>query len=248
MNEGPDAAEAGFGARMRDHLAEVGEENAAALHAVADLIVQRVVRDGGVLLVAGSGHSMIAVAEAFFRAGGLAAVKPVYSPQLLPLHGAAEATAAERRTGLAAEVLADTGYQESDVLFVFSTSGVNPYPVELARTARERGIPVVAFTSRACSAAAPRRAGGTLAEEADHVIDTLVRPGDASYPENAPVTGPLSSLANTYLWNLLLAAVHDRVKEAGLELPLWRSANMPGGDDANKRFFNRYSPRIPELD
>ncbi|GAB3484370.1 sugar isomerase domain-containing protein [Nocardiopsis coralliicola] len=238
----------GLGARMRGHLARVEEANAAAVGEVADLVVERVVQGGGVVLAAGSGHSLIAVAEAFFRAGGLAPVKPVYDPGLLPLHGAAEATAAERKSGLAARVLAETGYQESDILVVFSTSGVNPYPVELAREARERGIPVVAVTSRAASAAAPRRAGGTLAEEADIVIDTLVPPGDATYPEAAPVTAPVSSLANAYLWDLLLAAVYDRAQAAGAEPPLWRSANVTGGDEANKRLFSRYAPRIPELD
>lgn len=236
-----------FGARMRDRLEEVQRANAEVLEEVAALLVERAVRGDGMVLVAGSGHSMIAVAEAFFRAGGLAPVKPLYDPELLPLHGAAAATAAERRSGLADRVLESAGADGRDLLFVFSTSGVNPYPVELARGARGRGLPVVAFTSRACAAAAPRRAGGTLAEEAGLVVDTLVDPGDAAYPRADPVTAPLSSLVNSYLWNLLLASVHDRVSKEGLEPPLWRSANMPGGDEANKRFFSRYGPRVPEL-
>ncbi|MDA2808090.1 sugar isomerase domain-containing protein [Nocardiopsis suaedae] len=238
-----------FGARMRDRLEEVQRANADVLEEVAALVVERAVRGDGMVLVAGSGHSMIAVAEAFFRAGGLAPVKPLYHPDLLPLHGAAAATAAERRSGLADEVLDGAGADadRGDLLFVFSTSGVNPYPVELARGARGRGLPVVAFTSRACAAAAPRRAGGTLAEDAGLVVDTLVDPGDAAYPQADPVTAPLSSLANSYLWNLLLASVHDRVRKEDLEPPLWRSANMPGGDEANQRFFSRYGPRVPEL-
>ncbi|PSK91857.1 putative phosphosugar-binding protein [Murinocardiopsis flavida] len=237
-----------FGEVMRAQLARVQEHNTAAIGTVADLLLERVVRGGGVALVAGSGHSVAAIAEAFFRAGGLATVKPIYTPELFPLHGAATSTAVERRSGLAAEVLAKSGPDAGDVLFVYSTSGVNPYPVELAREARRLSIPVVAVTSPACSAVAPKRAGGTLAEEADHVIDTLIRPGDAGYPPEAPVTAPMSSLVNVYLWNLLLAELHARTEAAGLDLPLWRSANVEGGDDANAGLFARYRPRIPELE
>lgn len=233
---------------MRAQLARVQEHNATAIGAVAELLLERVVRGDGVALVAGSGHSVGAIAEAFFRAGGLATVKPLYSPELFPLHGAAASTAAERRSGLAAEILAKSDPAAGDVLFVYSTSGVNPYPVELAREARRLAIPVVAVTSRACSAVAPKRAGGTLAEEADHVLDTLIPPGDAGYPPQAPVTAPTSSLVNVYLWNLLLAELHGRAGSAGLDLPLWRSANIEGGDDANAGLFAHYRPRIPELE
>ncbi|GAA4925798.1 SIS domain-containing protein [Streptomonospora halophila] len=239
--------EADFGALMRDRLALVQERNAAALAEVADVLMERVVEGGGVVLAAGAGHSFNAVTEAFYRAGGLATVKPLHAPELLPVNGASSSTAAERKRGLAAEVLARAKPEAGDVLFVFSTSGVNFYPVELAREAADRRIPVVAVTSRECNAAAPPRAGSTLSEEADHVLDTCVLPGDVSYPPASPETGAVSSLANAFLWNLLLAELHSRAAAAGIRLPLWRSSNMPGGDEANAGLLERYQPRVPEL-
>ncbi|QBI53528.1 sugar isomerase domain-containing protein [Streptomonospora litoralis] len=239
--------EADFGALMRERLALVQERNAAALSEVADVLMERGVRGGGVVLAAGAGHSFNAVSEAFHRAGGLATVKPLHAPEVLPYNGASSSTAAERRPGLAAEVLTRAAPDAGDVLFVFSNSGINPYPVEMAREAADRRIPVVAVTSRACNAAAPPRAGSTLGDEADHVLDTLVEPGDVSYPPENPVTGPMSSLANAYLWNLLLAELHSRAAAAGLDLPLWRSSNVPGGDEANAGLLEHYRPRIPEL-
>ncbi|MFC4565565.1 sugar isomerase domain-containing protein [Nocardiopsis mangrovi] len=236
-----------FGQDMLRHLAHVEEHNEDALGGVADLLLDRLVRRTGLLLAAGAGHSMIGVGEAFYRAGGLAPVRPLFRPALLPLNGARASTAAERTSGLAARVLAETAPGPDDVVAVFSTSGVNPYPVELAREARRRGLPVVAVTSRACSAAAPRRAGGTLDAEADHVLDTLVRPGDAAYPPGEPVTAAMSTLANGFLWNLLLARLHRRAADAGLELPLWRSSNTADGDAANAALLHRYAGRIPEL-
>ncbi|PRX92170.1 sugar isomerase domain-containing protein [Allonocardiopsis opalescens] len=239
-----------YGARVMELLERVGRENDAALEEAAGLLVDRLARRGGLLYAAGAGHSLIPVNDAFYRAGGLAAVRPLYHPELYPLHGALPSTRAERRSGLAAEVLDAAGITGADVLMIFSTSGANPYPVELAALGRERGVPVVAVTSRAASAAAPARAGaalGRLVDQADIVLDTLIRPGDAGYPPEAPVTGALSTLANGYLWTLLLVRVYDRAVAAGLELPLWRSANVPGGDAANAALFAAYAPRVPEL-
>ncbi|MBB1159408.1 SIS domain-containing protein [Amycolatopsis dendrobii] len=229
-----------------DQLAAAAEANAAQVSAAADLLLG-VIRADALVFTAGAGHSLAAVAETFYRAGGLACVYPVYHPELLPLHGAQQSTRTERRSGLAEEVLAERAPGPEDVLVVFSTSGVNPYPVELAAGARRRGASVIAVTSRACVAAAPRRSATTLVEEGTVVLDSLVIPGDASYPAAAPRTGPLSTVVNAFLWNLILAEVYDRGTAEGLDVPLWRSSNVEGGDAANAALLAKYGPRVPAL-
>ena len=228
------------------HLADVEQANADAVRAAADLVLG-VIRADALVYTAGAGHSLAAVAETFYRAGGLACVYPLYHPELLPLHGAQHSTKTERRTGLAEEVLAERAPGPSDVLVVFSTSGVNPYPVELAIAARERGAAVIAVTSRECVAAAPRRSSSTLVEQGTVVLDSLVIPGDASYPTDAPRTAPLSTVVNAFLWNLVLAKVFERGTAEGLDVPLWRSSNVPGGDEANAALLAKYSPIVPRL-
>ncbi|MEU5695606.1 SIS domain-containing protein [Actinosynnema sp. NPDC020468] len=235
-----------YGDVVRDHLSRVEQQNATVLDDVAELVLASV-RADGMLLTAGAGHSLAAVAETFYRAGGLACVRPVYHPELLPMHGAVSSTAAERRSGLAAEVLRDTGLARHDVLFVFSTSGVNYYPVELARLATEKGCPVVAVTSVPSSSVAPRRAGATLAETATLVLDNLVPPGDATYPTEDPAIAAVSTIATTFLWNLLMVRLWDKAAEAGVQLPLWRSANVEGGDAANADLLRKYQARVPVL-
>ncbi|HEY0805689.1 MAG TPA: sugar isomerase domain-containing protein, partial [Pseudonocardiaceae bacterium] len=209
---------------VRAHLTKVADHNASAVADVAELLLA-CVRADGTVLTAGAGHSLAAVAETFYRAGGLACVRPLYHPDLLPMHGAVSSTKAERRSGLAAEVLGPDPLGEKDVLVVFSTSGVNPYPVELAGLVRAAGRPVVAVTSGPASAVAPRRAGSTLAENATVVLDTLVPPGDATYPTDLPVAAPISTVANAFLWNLVLVRLIDLGNEQGVALPLWRSSN-----------------------
>ncbi|MEU5848889.1 SIS domain-containing protein [Saccharopolyspora shandongensis] len=230
-----------------EHLRKIGAHNAEALRAAADRLFAAV-RADGLVFTAGAGHSLAGVMESYYRAGGLAAVRPLYHPDLLPLHGAVASTRTERRTGLAEEVLTAAGFRGgTDALVVFSNSGVNPYPVELARLARAAGSTVVAITSPTASAEAPKRAGTTLAEEAEIVLDTLVPGGDASYPPAEPVTAPLSSMANAFLWNMLLVQMYDLAGAAGVDLPVWRSSNTVGGDEANAANLAHYGARVPGL-
>lgn len=215
--------------------------NADLLDHACDLLLGAVT-GGGLVYAGGSGHSLAMVLEGFFRAGGLACVYPLYSPEISPLHGAWPATEAERRPGIAARIMEAAAPRPGDVAVVFSNSGANPYPVELAEAARSHGLPVVAFVSGPSMTAAPARAGRKLGEVADLAVDTLTPAGDVSYPQDAPRTAALSSLACVYLWNLLLARMTDRA-----DLPLWVSANLPGGDERNAELLERYSVRVPAL-
>lgn len=235
-----------YDATTRDHLRRVAEHNDAAVADVADLLLA-CVRADGLVLTAGAGHSLAAVAETFYRAGGLACVRPLFHPDLLPMNGALASTTAERRSGLAADVLGPEPLGDHDVLVVFSTSGVNPYPVELAGLVRATGRAVVAVTSGPASAVAPRRSEHTLAEQGSVVLDTLVPPGDATYPPDAPVAAPISTVANAFLWNLVLVRLIDVAAKEGVTLPLWRSSNVPGGDEANAGLLAKFSPRVPAL-
>lgn len=230
----------------REYLRRVAEHNAAAVTEAADLLLA-CVRADGLVHTAGAGHSLAAVAETFYRAGGLACVRPLFHPDLLPMNGAIASTKAERRSGLAADVLGAQPLGEHDVLVVFSTSGVNPYPVELASLVRTAGRAVIAVTSGPAGAVAPRRCDSTLAAQAGVVLDTLVPPGDSTYPPDTPVAAPISTVANAFLWNLVLVRLIDVAAKDGVALPLWRSSNVPGGDDANAGLLARYTPRVPAL-
>jgi uncharacterized phosphosugar-binding protein len=226
---------------MTEHLERVERHNAHALDAACEPMLGAVT-GGGLVYAGGSGHSLAMVLEGFFRAGGLACIYPLYAPEISPLHGAWPATEAERRTGVAAPVMEAASPRAGDVVVIFSNSGANPYPVELATAARSYGLPVIAFVSGPSMTTAPARAGVKLGEIADLVIDTLVPAGDVSYPATEPRTAALSSLCCVYLWNLLLARMADRA-----ELPLWASANVPGGDERNAELLERYSVRVPAL-
>lgn len=221
---------------------ELIDANAHALDRAAQAILASL-RDEGLLRTAGAGHSLASVMESFYRAGGLAQVRPLWHPSLLPLTDAARSTRGERTEGLGLETVTRAGVEARDTVVVFSSSGINHFPVEVARAAVSAGAAVIAVTSIAASRAAEPRAGARLFELADIVLDTHAPAGDVSRPADRPVTAPVSSLATNALW----AALLERIVLLEPDTPLWRSANVTGNDDANAALIARLRGRIPEL-
>lgn len=237
---------AAFGARIRDHLEKVEEANGAVLDELADLFLD-VVRRDGLIYTAGTGHSIALVLETFYRAGGLACVYPLYHPGLLPLAGGAASTLIERTPGLAKLLVAEAAPTDRDAAVVFSNSGLNPVPVELAAELRRAGTPVAAVVSVRHMQEGPARADGKLGDVADYVIDTLTPPGDAAFDGGPAPTGPLSSLSAAFAWNLLLTRLAEHAAAEEVDLPIWASANVAGGDERNRELASRYRARVPRL-
>jgi uncharacterized phosphosugar-binding protein len=119
--------------------------------------------------------------------------------------------------------------------------------VEVAAGLRAAGTPVMAVVSVAHMQAAPARAYAKLGDLAAHVVDTLVPAGDVAYPAGDGRTAALSSLTSVYCWNLVLTRLFDRARHEGVDLPLWTSANVEGGDERNADLLAKYRPVIPML-
>lgn len=241
----PDSV-ATFGAEMREHLAAAEQRNAGSVDVVAERIVDAV-RAGLRIHVTGTGHSSALVLEAFYRAGGLACVNPITHPGLMPLSGGIASTVMERTAELADVLLAQARPEPGEVALVFSNSGGNPLPVALARGLHEAGVWLVAVSSLPHMQAAPARVDTKLDGIVDVLLDTGVVPGDASFELDGARTAPLSSLTSIFLWNLVLVRAAERAQQAGVDLPLWTSANVAGGDERNADLLSRYRPRIPLL-
>jgi uncharacterized phosphosugar-binding protein len=247
MTKTTERGAAAFGGLMREHLAIVEERNALVLDSVADEMFHVITGDG-LIYIGGTGHSIGAMLEGFYRAGGLACVQPLYHPSLLPLHGGADSTLYEHTSGVAHLLIERYAPTPADIAFVVSNSGVNVVPVELAEELRAREVPVVAIVSLTHLRAAPSRAGHKLDEVADFVLDTCVPYGDAAYfSENVGPTAGLSSLTNVFLWNSLLARLADRAADKGIGLPLWTSSNVEGGAERNAVLKTLYRKRVPLL-
>jgi uncharacterized phosphosugar-binding protein len=237
----------------------IAHVNAAAITRAAEAILATL-RGDGLVHVGGAGHGLMLAFEAFYRAGGLACVSPVWRPALLPLTGARASTQAERTSGLGTTLAAEAGIASGDCLVLASQSGLNPVSIDLAAAARTRGATIIAVTSVAHGLSAPSRdpAGRRLPDVADIVIDTGVPPGDAAWRPGAPGAADragtkgrrvaaLSTIASCHAWNLVLVTLAELAPARDLELPVWVSSNVPGGDEGNEQLLARYTDRVAAL-
>lgn len=235
---------------VTDLLFRLEREQAGALDQASQLLWEAVTA-GRLVHVGGAGHSIGLVLETFYRAGGLACVNPVWHPALLPLFGGPTSTQLERIPGLGVALVSQAGVRSGDVLVIFSNSGINAVPVDMAIAGRDAGARVVAVVSLDHARSVPSRhpTGQKLPDVADLTIDTGAPLGDASYRTgpDAPPTAPLSTILGAYVWNALLVRLAERAAEAGVALPVWRSANLPGYPDDSTELVGRYRGRVVGL-
>ena len=102
----------------------------------AELIAQAVA-DGHTLYAWGGPHSSLPVQDIFWRAGGSALVNAVLTPGLSLEQGPIYLTSFyERAEGAGGKFFAQIGAEPGDVIILVSTSGRNPFPIEMAMSAR----------------------------------------------------------------------------------------------------------------
>ena len=88
--------------------------------------------------------------------------------------------------------------------------------------------------------------GSRLFELVDLVIDNGAPLGDAAVevPGFAQKVGPISSLTGIAIVNALACEVVAWLVAKGVEPPVFMSANMDGGDEANARLLEANQHRI----
>lgn len=233
-----------LGDKLREIQSQEGEAIARAAEALADVLI-----GDGLVYVFGCGHSAALSMDLFYRAGGLMLVHPIFDDRvLLDYRPVTQTSEWERQEGWAPEVFAKSGAHAGDAIIVFSTSGRNGAPVDMAITAKEAGLTVIAVTSVAYAASLPSRhsSGQRLHEVADYVLDNHVDPGDAeiALPGLEQSVGPTSTALSSALGHALIVETMGKLLEKGVTPPVYMSANIPGGSEHNEEILSRYRDRI----
>ena len=204
------------------------------------------VKSKSLIHVFGSGHSHMGAEELFERAGGIAGINPILDVSVMPMSRISSNL--ERAHGFG-KIMFDYYAPKAspgDTAIIISNSGRNPLPIEVALEAKARGVPVIALTSVAHAKAFKSRhgSGKLLVDFADIVVDTHVPAGDAAVDiADGLKAGPLSTIAVVCILNDLVVRICRMLAAAGIDPPIFRSANVDGSENKNAMFTRSFEGR-----
>ena len=227
--------------KIVENLQKIETEEAENLTA-ATAEVARVIKNDGLIFVFGCGHSHLPGLDAFYRAGGLANVSPMLDTDLMLHNGAAKSSRMEKMSGIAPEIFRRYVPTENDMIFVFSASGKNQVPIEIADAAKSAGVKCVGVSSMAYA-----EKGGRLHEHVDIAIDCKIPYGDACMDVGEAKMGGLSTYAACFILNTCLINGAKLALEQGAKPPVYLSGNVEGGREHNVVLENMYLGRVKHL-
>jgi uncharacterized phosphosugar-binding protein len=238
-----------------DTLERVHEEETEKIRQAGRIIGDSLAQ-GRLLHVMGAGvHSYIAGEEIFYRAGGLVPVNAILDPGLSAQAGANRSTQVERTPGYAQAILRTYPLQSDDVIMIVNANGINAATIDAALYCKEKGLTVIAITSPECSTAIPaghparHPSDQNLYEVADLYIDSKTPLGEALVTIDGcdQKVAPASTSINAFIQHSIVAVAVNHMVSLGISPPVWKSANAPGGDAANRQYLEDYSGRIKHL-
>lgn len=255
MNSTGAALSEDYFATVTGLMRRILDEEDGTLQAAATLVADQIAADRLVHVYGPGGHSNLGAQEIFFRAGGLMHVSAILDEGTLLSNGALRSMAVERLPGYGRLVISDQNLRAGDLLVLVNAYGINAALIDAAMLARELGVTTIGVSSRnhaeqtAPDHPARHPSGLNLGDVVDVLVDCKVPIGDAvvAVPGVGEKTGAVSTFANAFALNSLVIRAIALLAERGIDPPMWRSGNAPGGDEANARFRDRFQSQVPWL-
>jgi uncharacterized phosphosugar-binding protein len=217
----------------------------------AAVIGDSIMRDQVIHAIGPGGHSNMAVEELFSRAGGFACVNAILDPGTNLSHGGFRSMKVERIPGYAVAVLDSyrVGKTPNEVLVIINAYGINSMTIDCALEAKKRGVTTIAITSSTFADRIPKDhpsrhpTGANLYQSVDIFINNHLPYGDAilSIEGCEQNVGPTSTFCNCFAVNFLVMETCKYLVSKGCTPPIFRSGNMPGGDEYNRSLVEKYS-------
>jgi uncharacterized phosphosugar-binding protein len=238
--------------RVVSHLESIREDQTEPIKKVANLLAEHIAKDRLVYIYGPGGHSNLGAMEIFFRAGGLMHISAILDEGTLLSNGALRSMQIERTPGYGKIVIDDNGIGKGDLLIIVNAYGINTACIDAALEAKKLGATTVAVTSAEHAKSTPKDHAArhpskqNLFEVCDYYLDCKVQSGDAvceidGIPQKM---GAMSTFANAYVLNTLMMYTAAYLGEKGIEVPIWRSGNCPGGDEWNNQFIGRFKGKV----
>ena len=245
----------GYLEKVIGNLKEVADLQAENIRKAANLMADAVERDKLINVYAGGGHTTLCMGEMFFRAGGLANINPLMETGLSVFNQAKKYLELERTVNYGSSIVKYYRLQKGDVLIIFHNIGINPATIDAAEEAYNRGVKIIAVSSSKWQNEIPadhfirHPSKKNLFDFAEVCIDDYNPVGDAVVGIeglDAPIA-PLSNIVDFFIAHELEIAAVKECMRRGITPPVWNSANVPGGDEKNRAYLEKYDSRIKML-
>lgn len=217
-------------------LEQIFTKQCNQINTAAEIFAQ-CVEKGGIIYGFGSGHSFGGALEIAGRAGGL-----VNTKALDQFHGLMGWYDGLSGAGdLFASLL---NIQPNDCLVIISNSGNKPLHVELAKQVQKTGAKVIAITSLLSVQEASNKPN--VINYSDVVLDNFSPVGDCSISiaDSDFVTGPISSISTSFIINNVVIKAISLLLDRGIQPPVMRSVNQPGGKAYNESLIEKFRNQI----
>lgn len=246
------ATDLGFLKKAEEILERVRNEQADNVCKATDLMVEAIKKDELIHVYGGGGHTTLVMGEMFFRAGGLANINPLMETGLSVFNQALKYLELERTVNYGSSIVKYYGIKPGEVLIIFHNIGINPATIDAAEEAKKAGAKIIAVSSSYWQNEMPadhvirHPNKKNLFDYADVCIDDYNPVGDAlvtmeGFGKNF---GPVSNIVDFYIAHWLEIDTIRKCVEAGINPPVWTSANSPGGDAQNAAYIEKYRPRV----
>lgn len=234
---------------MIGFISDIQENQSVELDKVAAKCVESL-KQGGLIHLFGSGHSVIPTMDAYPRYGSFVGLHPIFDPRLmwhnvLGPGGVRELLWLERTENYIQQVLQNEPINSGDVMIAFSHGGTNIAAIEAVEYAKKRGLYTVGVTSLKNADAKPRHSKGyKLSTSVEQVIDTGVPVEDAVVMAdgwNRP-SGGSSTIVATIIIQELITRIAKKLGEEGIQLPTFVSPTVPGASvSSNDEVFYEHA-------
>ncbi|MEX2382700.1 MAG: sugar isomerase domain-containing protein [Opitutales bacterium] len=237
------------------NLRRVEDEQGDRIKQAGGLMARAVSEDRLIHVYGGGGHTTLVMGEMFFRAGGLANINPIMETGLSVFNQARKYLELERCVNYGRHIVRYYDLKPGDLLIIFHNIGINAATIDAALEAKEAGAVIIGVSSSYWQNEMPsdhfirHPSGKNLFDLADLCIDDFNPVGDSVVEVEGFETpiAPVSNMVDFYIAHRLEIECVKACVEMGIEPPVWRSANAPGGDEFNAKYLEKYSPRIKNL-
>ena len=245
----------GYFEKTLDVIRRVEKEQQSNIEKAGSLMADAIAADRLIHVYGGGGHTTLVMGEMFFRAGGLANINPIMETGLSVFNQALKYLELECCVNYGRSIIKYFDLKKDDLLIIFHNIGINAATIDAALEAKDAGAVIVAVSSSFWQNEMPsdhfiRHPGGkNLFDIADVCIDDYNRVGDCvvTVPGFETPIAPNSNLVDFYIAHRLEIEAVKQCVARGIEPPVWRSANTPGGDAFNAKFVEKYKPRVKML-